>query len=428
MSRLSFWAGVLCMAVVGCSGSPNGDPSSNDENAITNAVGTVDIPLTAVNNGIQYQLAAARFTITGAALGKKPKVVIPPADEPVHTETLTVGSYSILLEDGWQLQAKGPGDLAFAPVDAALTTGNPLSFTISRDVATDVVFRFATAAGVVVAIDRGQVNIRIDVSDCSAYDQFTAALGTFTVDCLGTIGPDSYILDAAGYLRRNFDKCPLDDSKLQSINDLLGLQYRKQLLPIGKQCIEGRWTQWKRGFEKSGITQCPLWKKLRPITPPTQDMISKAIPQLPKPGPDPRDRPPIIQQLKEGAFYVVGFPTPPMQQCATPAACAAQCAGGFPGFVVGADGEAVVTDPAYWLLDTVFTPNPDPFLTPGYFHPMSYYGPVPGAIVGHRNRAPFGGEEACSYYASDGMHYLLRLKLNCMDVTDYVSCVSVCLP
>ncbi len=294
-------------------------------------------------------------------------------------------------------------------------------------------FRFATAAGVVVAIDRGQVNIRIDVSDCSAYDEFTAALATYAVDCLGTIGPDSFILDAAGFLRRNFDRCPLgDDTKLQSVNDLLGLQYRKNILPIGKQCIQGRWSMWKRSFDQSGIKVCPTWKKISEINTPNSDTISKLSTLLPRlPARDTGDRVPVVQQLKTDSAYSIVFDQPPpAQDCGSPGACAAQCAGGFPGFVLRASTDNIVlTDPTYWLLDTVFAPGSDPFMRTGYYHPMSYYGPLPGALVGHRNRSLMGSDEMCSWYNSDvGIHFQIPLQLNCVDITDYTSCISLCMP
>jgi hypothetical protein len=37
-----------------------------------------------------------------------------------------------------------------------------------------------------------QASITAQGVDCHGYDQYTAALATFTVDCLGTIGPEAY--------------------------------------------------------------------------------------------------------------------------------------------------------------------------------------------------------------------------------------------
>src|SRR5882724_2088295 len=144
-----FCFGAMCFAMMACSGNdPNGKGSGSELNGeVINDVGEVAIPLTATTNGISYQLATARFTIVGAALGKKPRTVTPPADEPVHTEVLPVGSYSILLEDGWQLMAKGPADKDFAQVEASLVSPNPALFGVKRSLSTDVVFRFATVTG-----------------------------------------------------------------------------------------------------------------------------------------------------------------------------------------------------------------------------------------------------------------------------------------
>jgi len=93
--------------------------------------------------------------------------------------------------------------------------------------------------------------------------------------------------------------------------------------------------------------------------------------------------------------------------------------------VLEAEGSRVLGDPTYWLLDTVFDPNPNPFARDGYYHPMSYFGPAPGTIVAHRNR--YG--EMCSYYDSySGIHYQIPLQLNCLDITDATSCIALCLP
>ena len=56
--------------------------------------------------------------------------------------------------------------------------------------------------------------------DCSAFDTYTAALATFTVDCIGTIGPDSFFVDGDGFLARRFSACTNDRTKLQSIDSI----------------------------------------------------------------------------------------------------------------------------------------------------------------------------------------------------------------
>src|SRR4029450_10940984 len=106
---------------------------------------------------------------------------------------------------------------------ATLITPNPVSFTVSRGGVTNVFFGFVTAAGE-VGLGQGEADIRISVQGCTEYNGITAALATFTVDCLGTIDSKSFTVSADGILARNFDSCPLDQSKLESIDGLLSLQ------------------------------------------------------------------------------------------------------------------------------------------------------------------------------------------------------------
>ena len=50
--------------------------------------------------------------------------------------------------------------------------------------------------------------------DCSAFNGYTAALATATVDCLGTIRPDSFRVDERGFLQRSFNACSVDAAML----------------------------------------------------------------------------------------------------------------------------------------------------------------------------------------------------------------------
>jgi hypothetical protein len=420
-------AALLGAAAVGCSGEAPTGPVRNDNDT----VGSVSLPLTAQSGEVQYRLAAARFSITGTPLDRRTITITPPADTPVHEETLAVGTYSILLEDGWKLESRGPADRAFTAVPAELIVDNPQKFSVSRNAVTDVVFSFATGIGT-VDLGRGRADIRISVSDCSTFDTYASSLATFTVDCLGTINQDSFSLDAAGFLQRNFQECPRDPSKLRSIDDFLGLQYPRRLpgqtvnpLPFAKDCIAGRWARWRAAFDESGVVECPIWEKRGEINTPTEALyaaIARGLPQPPVA--ETRDRPEIIQLTKVNSIYFVSFPsgqTPP-QQCATPAACAAICAGGFPGFVIQQDGATVITDPPAWQLDVVFAGS-NPFMRAGYYHPMSLYGPPPGEIFGHINRVP----EGCTYLL-DGFHWGTTLKPNCQIMPNGdESCVSVCM-
>jgi hypothetical protein len=307
----------------------------------------------------------------------------------------------------------------------------------------------------------------VDARDCSSFDVYESALATQTVDCLGTIGPESFSVNADGFLRRNFDSCPLDPSLLRPIDSLLSLQYRSARLPLAKECMAGRYTAFLTSFAQSGVTQCPVWKKDHVVNPITAQVVDGVIPQLPKlaagdNGPldtksqsnvarsglaQPEDHGqvdfatggslPSLAPLEQNTLYAVAFDALPLgQQRATPAASAALCAGGFPGFVIRAEGSDVLTDPPAWLLNTIYpTLALDPYLRGGYYHPMSYYGGAPGVVFADAARAcPIIGEyytgtctpESCSYYS--GIHVKYPLQLDCLDPNDFSTCVGYCAP
>jgi hypothetical protein len=437
MAKQFLRAVALGAWLVACSGPPG--ESGTQSGVETGDVGTISLPLTAQTpNGVSFRLQKAVFTITGPNL-VNPRVVTPPADLPIDKETLPTGNYSALLKPGWFLERKGTEmGATFAAITASLITPNPVSFTVTKGGITNVFFGFATSAGE-VGLGQGEADIRISVQDCSEYNAIAAALATFTVDCLGTIDGKSFTVNADGFLTRAFDQCPLDQTKLESIDGLLSLQFRTARLPTAKACIAGRWSDWKAGFDRSGVTQCPTWTKQQVVGQATIDQVAKFIPELGRlPQNDDGTRPAFLSQMDEGYIYGVSFPgaTPP-DPCKTAGDCAALCAGGFPSFVVRNDGTTVLTDPTYWLLDTTYPSTAaDPFLKPGYYHPMSYYGPLPGTQFANRHRvAPCPGcvPETCSYYS--GIHIHLPLRCDCLDPNNNstcpasdTSCVGYCAP
>jgi hypothetical protein len=442
MSMKLVRAGVVAVValaglVSGCGNSSLGQESSAEALGST---GTLNLPLTAQSAGVKYRLASAKFTIRGTSV-KFTRTIAPPADLAVDQETLAGGDYQITLEKGWQLQAKGPSDANFVGVDAQLTSPNPASFTVQRGKTVDVVFTFASPGGK-VSLNDGRANVRISVQDCESFDTLAASIATFTVDCLGHIDQNSYLIGDDGFLRRNFDDCPLDRSKLQSIDDFLGLQYPRNLpgnvasaLAYSKDCIAGRYAAWRETFAASGIQQCPDWKKVSEVNTPTAalyDQFAKLLPPLPFQ--ENGQRAAVIAQMKINSLYSVSFTAGTADPaCQTPGACAAQCAGGFPGFVIRQDGETVLTDPTPWQRDTIFTTS-NPFTRPGYYHPMSLYGALPGDIFSHINRTlatPSTSKtpgEYCSYW--DGtFHLQTQLVPNCADMPDgTTSCVGICAP
>ena len=432
MSRRLLCVGVLgvltlSMLASGCSNAP--EPRGDSTGS-----GTIDLPLTAQADGVQYRLANAKFTIKGTSVNLT-RTITPPADLPVDQEVLPSGDYSIFLEDGWQLQAKGPSDSSFSAVDAELGVDNPLYFSVRRNQIVDVVFVFISR-GIPIKLDRGRANVRISVSDCSGYDNYTATIAGLTLNCTGHIDQNSYVLDDDGYLTRNFGECVQDQSLLDSIDALLGLQYPdREPLPVdtnplayAQDCIAGRWAAWRESFDASGTTDCPTWTQAAVIQPSADDyqQIAASEPELPalEDGSRPTE---LIAATKINTLYRTAFTDNQNsdQKCGSAGSCAAQCAGGFAGFVIGQDGDTLTTDPPPWNDPTNYGKT-DPY-QPSYYHMMSFYGPLPGALFGAAARADAGDE--CSVYVN-GTHQLGSLVRNCRVAADgtLFACVSVCSP
>src|ERR1041385_2190644 len=64
-------------------------------------------------------------------------------------------------------------------------------------------------------VDNPSVRASNVVEECAGYNGFTAALATATVECLGTIDQRSFVLDANGFLARNFSDCAADVERLE---------------------------------------------------------------------------------------------------------------------------------------------------------------------------------------------------------------------
>jgi hypothetical protein len=432
MPNHSLGAGVFMSVALALGASACSDVPSDPGNE-TSGTGTIMLPLTAQSGDTTYRLAQALFTIKGNGLSR---VIQPPADTPVHQETLPTGGYEIRLEKGWQLERKGPADTAFVPVPAQLTTQNPLKFKVQTSTVVDVVFTFSTNGGA-VDFGRGRANVRIDVQDCRGFDTLAASIATSVVDCLGTIGPTAFLLDDEGFLVRNFERCQDPETEqelLETIDAFVGLQHPRELpasvagrFAFSKDCISGRWAAWKASFDESGIFECPSWFKEQEINTPTPELYKEYTAQLPDLPFTERngERPPVVGQLKINNLYSVRFPNgTPDQQCGSPGDCAARCAQGFPGFVIRQDGENVLTDPPPWQRATVYS-STDPF-DPPYYHPMSLSGELPGETVGHINRQLSG--DACSFWDGE-FHVETKLKENCATMPDGTkSCIGLCAP
>jgi hypothetical protein len=254
---------------------------------------------------------------------------------------------------------------------------------------------------------------------CDSYDGYTAAIASRTIDCLGTIGPQHFTVDDRGNLRRTFKECSQDKEALEDIDALLSLQLRKETLPEAQRCIAGRWSTWHKTFTASEIQSCPLWKKVETINAPTEAGVAEYAKTLPKlPARENGVKPAVPH---ENYIAELRYPDDKVDpRCKDEADCAQRCIGGFAGAWVEGSGTKAIIDPTFWLLGVDFT-GTNPFLTPGYYHPMSYHGSVPGALYGHRYREG----EVCSRYIG-GFHYLFTLQLDCIDPNIFSSCVTRC--
>ncbi|MFZ5891010.1 MAG: hypothetical protein ACOY0T_08165 [Myxococcota bacterium] len=331
---------------------------------------------------------------------------------------------------------------------------------------------------------------------CWRYEPLTAAIAAATIDCQGTIGPNSFKVDDKGELVPTFTSCipgatqskaanaaiapapvaasaaaptpaagavakaaptpagsvPPATSAAQAgpapaastdaaqaaadyalLTQLLAFQ-RLPDLPGIHECVGGRWTRWAKLFERTGITTCPTWQKTEVIgnpkmsdTDPKQNLtalqLAQMQPRLPVAPKDCNRYPSkeerrkcvltsvheqlekdpalredqkladIIVPPKTSATYTVSVD--PSVKCTDAAVCAAQCAAGFPGFVLAASNNRVDGDATYWL-------NPDPpFTFAGYQHPMAQYHGPPGDVYGHVNRA---GEQCWRWDDFDGLY------------------------
>jgi hypothetical protein len=174
---------------------------------------------------------------------------------------------------------------------------------------------------------------------------------------------------------------------------------------------------------------------INPITTRTIDSVIKSgLPELPAADDGQTLR--ALAFLKQNSEYTVLLDAP-AQACKTPADCATQCAAAFPGFVTDSTDNLMIVDPPAWLLDTTYqVSTSDPYLRATYYHPMSYYGTLPGAQFGaYARQQPCGdpaatgvdcNPEFCSFYA--GTHIKTPLQKDCLSDADITSCVSYCGP
>jgi hypothetical protein len=285
----------------------------------------------------------------------------------------------------------------------------------------------------------GQISM---LHDNDALGNTMAALATLMVECTGTIGPDSFQLDPEGFLVlpqgfRCTEPLGIEGRKDGEIQAYLSLQYPRLptnpddpksvlVVPNGKECIAGRWRAWREAFDRTGIKQdqCPRWSRigeprltaledrmneLARVAPPgfaelenPEDVVGKV--QSPKDLPD-LERFKVFRDFE--VFFENAAPNHPCTERG-PAACAAVCAGAFPGFVVDTTRTEVTVDAMEWLEDfTNGASGSDQWIQPGYFHNNWEY----GETHGNRNRArwcydgPRVTSQACNNSVDSGQQW-----------------------
>jgi hypothetical protein len=283
---------------------------------------------------------------------------------------------------------------------------------------------------------------------CAAFDSVSAKLGLLTADCRGKVDPRDYLISADGFLTPAFDSCPGDATLITPIRQLLSLQKVKPaLLSHAKECIAGRFLRLAAEFAASGIYECPTWSNKRPISPLSIEKFNALawprVKQLPDELPDPPQPSTGNEDLEEKFLYNVALPAGITQKCDTPKACAAACAGVFPGFVIphvvsptSADFPRTISvDPVSWWSERTFsTGSLDPYLSnSGAYHLMSYANPIAqfGALQRYQPCGPGSTDptcrpENCSYWA--GTHIRRPLQMYCNDYSDPETCTSYCGP
>jgi hypothetical protein len=123
------------------------------------------VQLTLTTGGAQrFRLSAAEFAVqdgVGAVLLILDSEADP--DGEVLEGELPQGSYGISLAPGWILEQEGE-DGEFVEVQAALLSRNPREFRVEHGQTTELVYSFATDAGV-VELGRGALSVGVDVVD-----------------------------------------------------------------------------------------------------------------------------------------------------------------------------------------------------------------------------------------------------------------------
>ncbi|XXY48828.1 hypothetical protein WME91_53375 [Sorangium sp. So ce269] len=132
-------------------------------------VGSISLALVGTSvTGATYRLSNAWFDIHGPT----DRLVHGSAETPVITEVLPVGRYDVHLEQYWVLERWT--DVGYQPVQAVLTSPNPLQVFINEGTTSTVVFQFR-ADGDIISVGQGSLDIVIGVDDTAAPREDTDA-------------------------------------------------------------------------------------------------------------------------------------------------------------------------------------------------------------------------------------------------------------
>ena len=134
--------------LVGCT-------STDPEGTLT---GTAVLSLRSTMESRVFELRDATFSITGPSELSLSSEQAPEAL--VLEQELGVGDYDMQLQDGWQLYEIV--DTESVAVSGALSSDNPVSFSISANTTTPIVYRFSVADDE-LAFDIGELQLAIEV-------------------------------------------------------------------------------------------------------------------------------------------------------------------------------------------------------------------------------------------------------------------------
>lgn len=121
--------------------------------------GTLSLPLVTTSpGGIVYRLTAS-FQVTGTGVDQ---LIDASATTTAVSVDLPVGTYQLTLLDGWSISEQTTG--GSVPVAAVLGNANPITFSVTNQAVTDVVWQFLVGDDV-IEFGQGRASISFQVND-----------------------------------------------------------------------------------------------------------------------------------------------------------------------------------------------------------------------------------------------------------------------